>query len=102
MYATLLWTSLQNMYTTSGLSILIHHVISLPDATSCDNLENCTLLNDISAPVMALTFKIKTFKSVSLARNILQDEEGCVARDQFNLPKDIKSTRMCAVCTAKK
>ena len=25
-----------NLYTTSGLSILLHGVISLPDATSCD------------------------------------------------------------------
>ena len=27
----------KNMYTTSGLSILLHGVISLPDATSYDN-----------------------------------------------------------------
>ena len=26
-----------NLYTTSGLSILLHGVISLPDATSYDN-----------------------------------------------------------------
>ena len=55
-----------------------------------------------SAPVMVLAFKIKTFKSVSLARNISQDEDGWTARDRFNLPKDIKSTVMFAVCTAKK
>ena len=27
----------ENMLTTSGLLILLHGVISLPDATSCDN-----------------------------------------------------------------
>ena len=27
---------LQNLLTTSGLSIILHGVISLPDATSCD------------------------------------------------------------------
>ena len=35
MYATLLWTS-YNVSTTSGSSILLHDVISLPDSTSCD------------------------------------------------------------------
>ena len=40
MYATLLWKQLHNitkyMQNTSVLSILIHDVIPLPDATSCD------------------------------------------------------------------
>ena len=27
------------MDVTSGLSILLHGIISLPDATSCDNIE---------------------------------------------------------------
>ena len=27
----------ENLYTTSGLSILLHSIISLPDASSCDN-----------------------------------------------------------------
>ena len=39
--ATLQWMSrpylmLLNLYTTSGLLILLHCIISLPDATSCD------------------------------------------------------------------
>ena len=34
MYATLLWPV--NLQNTSGLSILLHGVISLPDATSYD------------------------------------------------------------------
>ena len=40
MYATLLWiiTFPVNLKTTSGLSILLHGVISLPDATSYDNI----------------------------------------------------------------
>ena len=38
MYAALLWTSKfpKNLLTTSGLSILLYGVISLPDATSYD------------------------------------------------------------------
>ena len=39
-YETLYWTSLHKvtfLQLTSGLSILLHGVISLPDATSCDN-----------------------------------------------------------------
>ena len=39
MFAALQWTSLHdvtNMETTSGLSILLHGVISLPDGTSYD------------------------------------------------------------------
>ena len=42
MYATLLWTSNiafpVNLYTTSGLSILLHGVSTLDDATSYDKL----------------------------------------------------------------
>ena len=29
-----------NRYTTSGLQILLHGVISLPDATSCDKVDS--------------------------------------------------------------
>ena len=36
MYATLLWTSFNNL--TKSALILLHGVISLTDATSCDNL----------------------------------------------------------------
>ena len=32
------YLALQNLKTTSGLSILKHDVISLPDATSCDKV----------------------------------------------------------------
>ena len=35
---------LQNLETTSGLLILLHGVISLPDATSCENFLYCTIL----------------------------------------------------------
>ena len=31
------YTTLQNLLTTSGLSILLHGVISLPDVALCDN-----------------------------------------------------------------
>ena len=46
MYAAL-WTSLTfslNLQTTSGLSILLHSVISLPDATSYNKICFCLLL----------------------------------------------------------
>ena len=36
------YITLQNMLTTSGLSILMHGVLSLPDATSCDNIQLLT------------------------------------------------------------
>ena len=38
MYTLLLWASFQNV-TTSGLSILMHGIIRIPDATSYDNEE---------------------------------------------------------------
>ena len=51
MYAALLWTSYVHRYgrhnvsrklkTTSGLQILLHGVISLPDATSYDKYHSC-------------------------------------------------------------
>ena len=31
----------ENLYTTSGLSILLHSVKSFPDATSCDKSNKC-------------------------------------------------------------
>ena len=30
----------ENLKTTSGLSVLLHSVISLPDATSCDKINS--------------------------------------------------------------
>ena len=35
----------ENLQTTSGLSILLHDVISLPDATSCDKKKYCIVVN---------------------------------------------------------
>ena len=32
------YVTFRNLYTTSGLSILLHGAISLPDATSCDKM----------------------------------------------------------------
>ena len=37
-YNGCLYEILRNLQTTSGLSILLHRVISLPDVTSCDTL----------------------------------------------------------------
>ena len=42
----------ENLYTTRGLSILLHGVISLPDATSFDKIQTMTLNVDLGRHIL--------------------------------------------------